>query len=87
MDGIPYVTLLQSTDDEPPPPDDEELHLHDLQESDTGWYSCRVTNQYGGVVRSGWVEVTQEVVGEEIRCPSNNLLFVSIFFLATSGHW
>ena len=61
MDGVPYVTLMQSTDDIPPPEDDEELHLHDLQESDTGWYSCRVKNQYGGIVRSGWVEVGQEI--------------------------
>ena len=50
--------MLQSTDDQPPPADDEKLELHDLQESDTGWYSSRVTNQYGGMVRSGWVEVS-----------------------------
>ena len=61
MDGIPYVVAVQSTDDTPPPEDDQELQLHDLQESDTGWYSCRVTNQYGGIVRSGWVQVNQEV--------------------------
>ena len=58
MDGVPYVTVVQSTDDQPPPADDEKLELHDLQESDTGWYSSRVTNQYGGMVRSGWVEVS-----------------------------
>ena len=61
MDGIPYVTTVQSSDDFPPPVDDEVLQLHDLQESDTGWYSCRITNQYGGIVRSGWVEVLQEM--------------------------
>ena len=44
MDGIPYVTAVQSTDDHPPPADDEVLQLHDLQESDTGWYSCRIRN-------------------------------------------
>jgi hypothetical protein len=64
MDGIPYVTAVQSTDDIPPPADDEELQVYDLQESDTGWYSCRVTNQYGGIVRSGWVEVRQELEDE-----------------------
>ena len=55
------MTAVQSTDDQPPPTDDEVLQLHDLQESDTGWYSCMVTNQYDGIVRSGWVEVLQEM--------------------------
>ena len=64
MDGIPYVIQVQSTDDIPPPVDDEELQLYDLQESDTGWYSCRVTNQYGGIVRSGWIQVSREVEDE-----------------------
>ena len=67
MDGIPYATQVQSTDNVPPPEDDEELQLHDLQESDTGWYSCRVTNQYGGIVRSGWVEVMQELEDQLVR--------------------
>ena len=67
MDGIPYVTAVQSTDDHPPPVDDEVLQLHDLQESDTGWYSCRITNQYGGIVRSGWVEVMQELEDQPTR--------------------
>ena len=67
MDGIPYVTKVQSTDDVPPPEDDEELQLHDLQESDTGWYSCRVTNQYGGIVRSGWVEVKRQMDDQHMR--------------------
>ena len=51
----------------PPPEDDEVLQLHDLQESDTGWYSCRITNQYGGIVRSGWVEVSQEMEDQTER--------------------
>ena len=67
MDGIPYVVAVQSTDDTPPPEDDQELQLHDLQESDTGWYSCRVTNQYGGIVRSGWVQVREEAVEQVLN--------------------
>ena len=67
MDGIPYVTQVQSTDDIPSPVDDEELQLYDLQESDTGWYSCRVTNQYGGIVGSGWLEVMEESEIESLR--------------------
>ena len=67
MDGIPYVTKVQSTYDIPPPVDDEELQLYDLQESDTGWYSCRVTNEYGGIVRSGWLEVMEESEIESLR--------------------
>ena len=67
MDGIPYVTQVQSTDDVPPPEDDEELQLYDLQESDTGWYSCRITNQYGGIVRSGWVEVKRKMDEQRMR--------------------
>ena len=55
------MTAVQSTDDHPPPADDEVLQLHDLQESDTGCYSCRITNQYGGIVWSDWVEVMDEL--------------------------
>ena len=61
------MTAVQSTDDHPPPEDDEVLQLHDLQESDTGWYSCRIRNQYGGIVRSGWVEVMQELEDQQTR--------------------
>ena len=55
------MTVVQSSDDQPPPEEDEQLQLTNLQESDTGWYSCRVTNTYGGVVRSGWVEVSNSL--------------------------
>ena len=61
VDGTPYAIQMQDTDDVPPPLDDEQLDMQNLQLNDTGWYTCRVTNVYGGIVSSGWVEVVEEL--------------------------
>ena len=56
---MPHVWPLQSSNDSPPPEDDTKLQLYNLTEEDTGLYSCRVTNQYGGAVATGSITVTQ----------------------------
>ena len=33
------------------------VQLTNLSLNDTGYYSCTVRNQYGGVVHTGWVQV------------------------------
>ena len=34
--------------------------MTNLSLNDTGYYSCTVRNQYGGVVQTGWVEVGKQ---------------------------
>ena len=35
------------------------MQLYNLTTQDTGLYSCRVTNQYGGAVATGSITVTE----------------------------
>ena len=58
---MPHVWALQSSNDSPPPEDDTKLQLYNLTEQDTGLYSCRVTNQYGGVVATGSITVSEQL--------------------------
>jgi len=64
-DKTPYATLLQESNSSPPPDDDQQLNLVNVTLNDTGWYSCRVSNQYGRLVRSGFVQVVEELVDKE----------------------
>ena len=58
QNNLPYVQHLQSSTDSPPPEDDTKLELFNLSLEDSGLYSCRVKNQYGGAVATGSVNVT-----------------------------
>ena len=63
--NLPYVQHLQSSTDSPPPEDDTRLELFNLSLEDTGLYSCRVKNQYGGAVATGSINVTLKTAGVE----------------------
>ena len=62
-EGAPHIKFLQDT--ETFPEDDEKLVLSNVTLNDTGWYSCRVKNQYGNLVRSGYVEVVVDKLESE----------------------
>ena len=57
--GVPYVVQLQSSTDQPPPLDDAVLQLTNVTEADSGLYTCKVKNQYGGDIGTGFVNVTK----------------------------
>jgi len=59
--GTLAVHHLQDSYSSPPPEDDQKLPLTNLTMSDTGWYSCRISNQYGRLFRSGYVQVVEEL--------------------------
>ena len=63
QNNLPYVQHLQSSTDSPPPEDDTKLELLNLTLEDTGLYSCRVKNQYGGAVATGFINVTLQTSG------------------------
>ena len=58
QNNLPYVQHLQSSTDSPPPEDDTKLELFNLTLEDSGLYSCRVKNKYGGAVVTGSINVT-----------------------------
>jgi len=68
-EGAPFVNHLQ--DSQTFPEDDEKLVLSNVTLNDTGWYSCRVRNQYGKLVSSGYVEVVEE--SQEVIFANNSL--------------
>ena len=68
---IPYVQHLQSSNDSPPPEDDTKLELFNLTLEDSGLYSCRVKNQYGGAVATGSINVTLKSSGEQSLATSD----------------
>ena len=63
--NLPYVQHLQSSTDSPPPEDDTKLELFNLTLQDSGLYSCRVKNKYGGAVATGSINVTLKSPGGE----------------------
>ena len=52
QDHRPKVTGVPSAAEDP-----EKMILSNVQVSDTGWYSCKVRNNHGGIIRSGWIQV------------------------------
>ena len=52
-----YASKLQETDTHIG--DDETLVLSNVTEEDEGFYTCSVSNQFGNLVRSGFVNVTE----------------------------
>eukprot|EP00092_Neocalanus_flemingeri_P041331 GFUD01045005.1.p1 GENE.GFUD01045005.1~~GFUD01045005.1.p1 ORF type:complete len:884 (-),score=253.97 GFUD01045005.1:246-2897(-) len=64
-EGKVYATSLQDSQSSPPPPDDQKLQLSNLGLNDTGWFSCAISNQYGRLLRSGWVEVVEMMEEEQ----------------------
>ena len=66
QNNLPYVQHLQSSTDSPPPEDDTKLELYNLTTGDSGLYSCRVKNQYGGAVATGSINVTLESSSGEL---------------------
>jgi len=79
-EGTPYAFHLQDSHSSPPPEDDEELVLSSLKLNDTGWYSCRVKNQYGNLVKSGYVQVVEFIDEQQavVSTPSPTYTYVSI---------
>ena len=72
-EGAPFIKFLQDT--ETFPEDDEKLVLSNVTLNDTGWYSCRVKNQYGKLVRSGYVEVVVDELESQGVIFSTNSLY------------
>jgi len=68
-----YAHHLQDSQSSPPPQDDQELVLTDLKLNDTGWYSCKVSNQYGRLAESGFVKVVESL--EELQMVVTNPLY------------
>ena len=57
-----HARLLQRTGD---PGDDQELHLLQLSQDHSGWYSCVVSNQYGKLVKHGYLAVVDQLPGTD----------------------
>ena len=79
-EGTPYAFHLQDSHSSPPPADDQELMLSSLTLNDTGWYSCRIKNQYGNLVESGYVQVVEFIDNQHavVATPSPTYTYVSI---------
>jgi len=77
--GTLYVHHLQDSQSSPPPEDDQKLPLTNLTISDTGWYSCRISNQYGRLFRSGYVEVVEKYEEE------TNILYYTHISIGIGG--
>ena len=69
--GIPYMVKLQASADQSP----SILQLTNVTEADSGMYTCRIENQYGGDASSGWVKVSK--IKSEAKNP-NILLIVAL---------
>jgi len=52
----------------------ERLMLHNVTLSDAGWYTCVVSNMYGQIQHSAWVEV----LIEKSLPPPENYLYVAV---------
>jgi len=50
-----HIVALQRSEENPP--DDAELVLNDISKEDEGFYSCRVKNQFDGLVSTGYLTV------------------------------
>jgi len=60
-----FVNILQYTNSKPPPEDDQRLVLVNVTFTDSGLYSCRVSNQYGSTISSGLVSVIEKIEDEQ----------------------
>ena len=63
--------------------DDQELHLIQLRQEDSGWYSCVVENPFGFCVSFGYLNVTQPLEDPDTRFPILDImldLFYSFIF-------
>ena len=70
-----YVEKLQDTQDNPE--DDQVLHLSNVSMKHSGWYSCRVSNQYDRLVSRGHVTVI-EPPGEEVPPLSPFYIYLAV---------
>jgi len=73
--GKVYANFMQDSQSSPPPADDQKLQLTNLNLTDTGWYSCAISNQYGRLVRSGWVEVVEMLEEQQVTLTLSNPLY------------